>query len=191
MDNLFPAHAVLDWVLATLGLGLFLSLVFSWFKIFSVFRIHQLKVMPLNDETMEFFDNNRLLDIYYALAKGNKAALEENRRTSDAKSKLLSAGYKGILGSGVFFILFSFAYGVHTLSTKSGRNVTKRSYGMADQGQTENTSQPAKPDVPAEAEADKPNPNVQPPTYDVVTEGNDPSKVKGAKTAVKTYKDKR
>ncbi len=43
--------------------------------------------------TINFYDANELIDIYYAMAKGNMDALAQNKCVGDRKSQALYRGY--------------------------------------------------------------------------------------------------
>jgi hypothetical protein len=172
IDNLIPPETTLGWFLVTTGVLLFLSVFVSWSLIFSVFRMHQVEKIPLNSEMIEFFNNNELLDIYYALTRGNKSALENNRKTTDRKSKILSHGYRAMIISGLLLILFLSLFVIHRWNKPM---VIKKTEGRLIMSVKENEN-PTSQDV-EKPSTKKPNPNVVPPTYDVVTEGYDPSKI--------------
>jgi len=173
IDNLIPPGTVLGWFLVATGALLFFSIFVSWSLIFSVFRMHQVEKIPLNSEMIEFFDDNRLLDIYYALSRGNKTALENNRKTTDRKSRMLYLGYKAIIVSGFLLLMFLSLFLVHTWNSKPGTvKKAERSLIMSAKENEHPTSQNIE-----KPSAEKPNPNVVPPTYDLVTEGYDPSKI--------------
>jgi hypothetical protein len=173
IDNLIPPKTTTEWALVILGAFLFIMIFVSWFLIFNVLRIHTIVKMPLDAETIDFFDNNELIDIYYALAKGNKDALAENRKITNQKSQRLYRGYVSIIISGIILALFLAIFVIHSWN---GPNKIKKAEGgitMADDKNQDTTSQggDSKPDV-------KPKPGIKPPKYGIVTEGFDPSKIK-------------
>ncbi len=88
--RLFPPHCFLDWLLVIILFLLFLFIVLSWFLLFSILRTACLATTPLN---ISFFEKNKLVNIYYSLAKTNREALLRNTRTNDHKSVLLKWGY--------------------------------------------------------------------------------------------------
>ena len=172
IDNLIPPETTLGWFLVTTGVLLFLSVFVSWFLILSVLRMRLVEKIPLNPEMIQFFDKNELLDIYYALTRGNKSALENNRKTTERKSKALHLGYSGTMASGLLLILFLSLFVIHRWNKPMIIKKTEGSQTMSAKENEHPTSQNI--EKPA---AEKPNPNVVPPTYDLVTEGYDPSKI--------------
>jgi hypothetical protein len=173
IDNFIPPKTIAEWALVILGAFLFIMLFLSWFLIFNVLRIHALVKMPLDAETIAFFDNNKLIDIYYALAKGNKDALAENRRTTDLKSRRLYHGYVSMIISGITLALFLSIFVVHSWNEPERIEKVKGDITMADDTNQDTTSQggDCKPQ-------DKPNSDIKPPKYGSVTHGFDPSKIK-------------
>ena len=110
IGNLIPPKSELEWILLISGILVFLSILISWFLLFRVIRTHDVIKIPLDEEVIDFFDKNRLIDIYYALSIGMKDALEENRKLGDKKSKRLYYGYTMINITVYLFILFSFLF---------------------------------------------------------------------------------
>jgi len=110
---LFPPSDTIEWLLVLTLFLLFISIIVSWFLIFKTLRIAYLSKTPLS---IKFFDNHRLVDIYYATAKTNQKALSQNRKTNNHKSKLLKYGYSSMCVTMfliiIFFSLFAF-YACH------------------------------------------------------------------------------
>jgi len=76
--------------LVALASILCLLLLSSWYLSFSVLKIQGTEKMPLD---IDFYDRNTLLNAHYALARGNKEALECNQKIGDQKSKSLAVAY--------------------------------------------------------------------------------------------------
>ena len=172
-EQLFPPHDILDWLLAATLFLLFISIIVSWFLIFKILRISHLSKTPLS---INFFDEHKLVDIYYATAKTNHMALLQNRQTNNRKSKLLEYGYEAMritmLLIIIFFSLFAF-YACHQPNHKYNSKVESKSITRVNQGAIFMEDQ--KPEVqditePVEVE---PDPDVQPLEPDIVTEGCD------------------
>lgn len=183
IDKLIPPKNNLEWALVIIGALLFIMVFISWFLIFNVLRLHTITKMPLTAETIDFFYANELVDIYYTLAKGNKDALEENRKRTNIKSRRLHHGYISIIISGVLLVSFWSLFVVHSWNEPKNPKNNERSISMADDKNQDTTSEgDSKPVVV------KPNTGIKPPKYDVVTEGFDPSKIKD-KVGGKTEKE--
>jgi hypothetical protein len=172
IDNLIPPQTALGWFLIMSGVLLFLSVFASWFLILSVLRMRPVEKIPLNPEMIQFFDKNEMLDIYYALTRGNMNALENNRKTTERKSKMLHLGYSATMASGLLLILFLSLFVIHTWNKPMPIKKTERSQIMSAKENENPTPQNVEKPTPQ-----KPNPNVVPPTYDLITEGYDPSKI--------------
>jgi uncharacterized membrane protein (DUF485 family) len=170
--NLIPPKSPLEWSLIIMATVLFAAIFLSWVYIFNALRLHSLTKPPLNDETIKFFNDNEMIDIYYALTKGNKDALIENRRTTDKKSKMLYRGYNAIIVCGLLLILFLSLFVIHSWNNPEKMNQHERSMTMASEDNGKENQEQEKPS------SEKPNPNITPPAYERVTEGYDPSKIK-------------
>lgn len=170
IDNLIPPKTALEWILVIIAALLCASIFVSWFLIFNALRLHNVMKPPLNDETIIFFDDNRMIDIYYALAKGNRDAIKVNRDTIDRKSKRLYNGYNAIIVSGFILVAFLLLFIVHSWNNPKTVKQDQRSITMTKE--TNEKSQKSE-----EHPSEKPDPNVIAPTYDIVTEGFDPYKI--------------
>jgi len=171
IDNLIPPKTVLEWALVIIAAFLCATIFVSWCLIFNTLRLHNLTKPPLNDETIKFFDENKMIDIYYALAKGNSNAIKANRNTTDRKSKRLYYGYNVIIVSGFILVAFLSLFVIHSWNNPKTVKQDERSLSMTK----------VKKDKPQKPSTEKPDPKVIPPTYDIVTEGYDPSKVQTKK----------
>jgi hypothetical protein len=110
VDTLVPPAGVLELTALALALGTTGALVMAWLRAFQVLRVHKIRGMILGDETIQFFDNNRLIDIYYALARENTVAWQANRAVSDAKAATLASAYRWITATVVLLLVFSTLY---------------------------------------------------------------------------------
>ncbi len=111
LDN-FSIHSKdwCEWTLVVIGLLLFLDSLGTWFILLRVLRLEHLYVIPMNDETIKFYDDNRLIDIYYAMAKGIKDTLIVNEDAISKKSKLLGIAYLLLIFYTSLFFIFSVFY---------------------------------------------------------------------------------
>jgi hypothetical protein len=89
-SSFLPPDDNIEWLLVIIAAVLLVSLIAAWFKIFSVFKTHEYSKIPID---ITFFDNNRLVDIYHAMARGIRIELLNNRATTDTKSRKLYHGY--------------------------------------------------------------------------------------------------
>lgn len=100
---------VFSIILLAYSLVLAVFMLVAWFEVFRAARVVGIMRMPLD---IQFFDDNRTLDIHYALARGNKRALKVNMKVNQLKSERLARGYRFIrltvVGIAVFLLLFGF-----------------------------------------------------------------------------------
>lgn len=176
IDNAFPPSSFIEWLLFLLACGIIASLVFAWYFNFRVLKSHALIKLPLDDETIEFYSNNELVDIHYAMTNGIKDALNKNKATTDKKSKFLFRGYKAILTTGTLLLIFIMVFLVRNGEEKptntKAMEVVQMSEETTDNGNNKPVEPPANVEKPPKA---TPDPKVKPPQFQVVTEGYDPS----------------
>jgi len=113
IDNLVPPTTYLDNLLIIVAISILLTLFISWFKIFNVLRTQQTNKIPMDQPMIKFFYDNELIDIYYALTKGNKDALNKNLEVTKYKANELNNGYIFINITIILLGLFSILYGIH------------------------------------------------------------------------------
>lgn len=99
-----------EWILIIIGFILFLILIFTWFILLKVLKLRELLILPFDDETIKFFDDNRLIDIYYALSKGVKEAIKKNQIVIKSKSDSLAIAYKLLYLYTFLFLVLSVFY---------------------------------------------------------------------------------
>ncbi len=175
--SLIPPTGLIEWILLILGFLLIVFLVISWFLIFSVHKVHNVIKIPLTKEMIHFFRDNRLIDIYYALAKGNQAVYEKNVETTNKKSLRLVWSYRMMITSVIILLAFSCVYGYYNWNKRL--NHTHKIKGvsvMNDENRDEVKDDSSK--RKSQRSEDEPNEDVQPPRYQKLTEGYTPPKEK-------------
>ena len=65
---------------------------------------------PLNQEVLDFFENETRLTVYYGLAKENSNAYAENKKATDTKYNILKWSYRIMLSVFVMLALLSLIY---------------------------------------------------------------------------------
>jgi hypothetical protein len=110
VDSFVPPVGIPHLAMVLLAVGMTGALVMSWYRAFQVLRVHRTRGILLGDKTIEFFDENRLIDIYYALAKENTVTWQANRAVNDAKAATLASAYRWITATVVLLLLFSSLY---------------------------------------------------------------------------------
>lgn len=100
----------IEWYLIIIGLIMFLLLLLTWLYLLRVLRLEQLYVIPMDDKTISFYDDNKLIDIYFAMSKGIKDAVLVNEKIIETKSSLLGIAYKLVRLYTLLFLIFSILY---------------------------------------------------------------------------------
>ena len=165
IKDLLPPTSILSWSLLVVGGILFIAVSTSWVLIFWVLRQRVVIKIPLDDEMLNFFHDNRLVDIYYTLAKGNKDALKENRAVTGRKARILDYGYKAIAVTICLVFVFSFLFGIYYWKRSSVSKANKKGGCIMSHDEEKNKEEEPKIDI-------------KPPVYDKITEGVDNSNVK-------------
>jgi hypothetical protein len=123
IDKARPPFSNFEWVLIILAFIILLLLAASFFIIFTVLRIQRLKVLPLTLEMLEFFNDNRLIDIYFALSKGNEEAVRENLEVTKYKANMLNIGYILINITVILLLSFSIFYIIYMINPFQGMKI--------------------------------------------------------------------
>ncbi|HVU08651.1 MAG TPA: hypothetical protein VHG89_08935 [Verrucomicrobiae bacterium] len=85
----FPLGLPQDWPLVAVGgLALFFSAT-GWFLTVHAIKLRPYKSRPLDKETLDFFDNQSLLNIYDSFSRRNIADYEENKNGTNKKLAVL------------------------------------------------------------------------------------------------------
>ena len=116
-EHLLPPKDCLECFLFVFASLLLLSLVVAWGFLFAVMTLRPLETIPMNDEMRKFWKDNKLLDIYHAIAVRNGQAHEKNVAVTNKKVRWLRAGYIATAISLGLLLLFSVLYVVHTWTT--------------------------------------------------------------------------
>lgn len=107
-DSILPPEGCLECSLVVFTTSLFYVIIAAWIVLFRAFQIHNLAKIPID---VEFFDENKLVDIYHSLSIGLRENLLINRGTIDRKARYLDIGY------GLIYIVVGFMVAVFTLFT--------------------------------------------------------------------------
>lgn len=117
---IIPPQDLIDFFIILTVISLVISTLIAWWFVFSALRIHSYIKEPMDNDTLLFYDNNNLIDIYYAMSKGNISAISKNKNTGDLKSKSLYRGYKAMVCSVVILsVLFVLTFFQHFLTAAS------------------------------------------------------------------------
>lgn len=168
INEYVPPKGYLEWIILSLGLVFFISIIFAWNYIFNVLRLSGVKKIPLNSEVIEFFDKHRLLDIYYSLARGIKDALEFNRNIAKEKEKKLAKAYNSILIAGISLLFLIGSLIIYKWNEPRINNNGGQIMATEDNDKKKSSSE-------------KPNPEIKPPTFPTVNEDASPTILKDIK----------
>jgi len=119
---------LLEWALGVSVVLVLLALFITWATLFRSLSMIELRQIPLNDEMITFFDAHRPVDICYALSKGIKNALLENRNKIKQKEQQVSAGYKWTAITVGLFLLLAVLFGCYKFA-KCNREPTLKITG--------------------------------------------------------------
>lgn len=104
--ELIPAENCIEKLLLLFAALTLISILASWGFVFRAMYIQRLKKAPLNDELISFYDEDKLIDIYYAMSKQFSISLAENKVINDWKAKNIARSFWCIVGTVVFLTLF-------------------------------------------------------------------------------------
>lgn len=105
MEHALPARDTIDWALITDGAATLICAVISWFLVSRVITMSSYRGRPLNDDVLSFYRKNRRIDIYYAFAKANAKALEENSEKTARKYRTLIIAFRWMYAAAVGLLL--------------------------------------------------------------------------------------
>jgi len=188
LQSTIPPENSLEWIIIIVDILLLFLMVVAWFVIFSVFKIHQYAKIPID---VDFFDNNELIDIYYAMSKGLKSNNEQNKENGDKKSKRLYHGYILIQIIVILLCIFSFLLVAKSWQGQVKKEAVKMSQSQNQRNNNSQNSNTGTSSSNSSSPNQTPNPKIKPPTFQMVTESYDPSKLFQRKTdGQKTTKKK-
>ena len=89
----FPFSLPPDLPLIVVGLITLIMCAVGLFLAHHAMKLRPVVSRPLNQEILDFFENETRITIYYGLAKENSNAYAENKRATDAKYTILKWSY--------------------------------------------------------------------------------------------------
>ena len=109
-DNVVPPDGCLEASLLVVCVALFLSLVVAWFRTLDVFRLRELKLLPVDKKMQQFFTPHSALTVYVKLSERLGEVVEYNVGVIDKKATALSKGHAAIRLSCVLFVVLAALY---------------------------------------------------------------------------------
>lgn len=110
LASILPPANPLEWLLTLVTAGVLVLLVITWFFAFRVLRVTWFRKIPID---IDMFDNNRLIDTYYAYSRGIKKWWEFNRDEGDLKSRALNHAYDLVRLTVVLFVILCVLFTLH------------------------------------------------------------------------------
>lgn len=191
LERFLPPKSALELALFILTIMMSVALLIAWFFIFSVLRMQDIYKLPLDTETIEFFAENKEIDIYYYLSIGIKDSLVENRLIGNRKSKKLICGYNSICIAAVLLLIFAILFGLY--KWREPKPETRGNSAMSEENkQQKPNSQPTNPGPTrplTQPPPEKPTPGITPPRFPRVTTGEDPPPVRDPRGDTKVTMD--
>jgi hypothetical protein len=111
LDRFVPPKSCLEIILVVFSIVILLLIALSWGFLFAVLRLDDLTGLPLDDKTLEFFVEQKEIDVYYYLSQGMATALASNRAIVNKKSQKLRVAYYLICVTIIMLITFATLYG--------------------------------------------------------------------------------
>lgn len=110
LASILPPGNPLELLLTLVTAAVLVLLVITWFFAFRVLRVTWLRKIPID---ADMFNNNRLIDAYYAYSRGIKEWWEFNRDKGDLKSCALNHAYDLIRVTVVLFVILCVLFTIH------------------------------------------------------------------------------
>ncbi|MFA5112144.1 MAG: hypothetical protein WC443_12100 [Desulfobaccales bacterium] len=105
-----PPSSCLEYIIIASCLLLFFCLAKSWYHLVSVLCLHTVRRAPLNEDSLNFFNDNRLIDIYFSQAKRFAEFLPENMAKTDLKAAHFGKAYWWLRVALFVFIAVALSY---------------------------------------------------------------------------------
>ncbi|WP_447964989.1 hypothetical protein [Nitrospira sp. Ecomares 2.1] len=186
-ESTLPPKNSIEWALVILALFSLILLFIAWWNALQVLRNSQLQKIPLTEETIKWFGEHSLPNIYRGMTEGIRKAKEVNRQVGNKKLRKLSLAFSLIMINGIVMLFLLLIFGIHTWESKSRISHPQEPEKVERKGQMAITKghapQPSEiPESNPSQEPGKPqepkiDPNLIPPPFETVTEGFDPLKL--------------
>ncbi len=202
--DLIPPENGVEKLLLILASLVLVGLLASWGFAFQAMHVQGIKKAPLNEKVLSFYNDNKLINIYYGMAKQFSLSLEYNRAITNLKAQSIKRSFWCIVATVIFFNLFIIVSAVNTNSNSESVTTelttlkeNKEKFSIAENPVTktkeepkmsENDSNgdtqpeaPAQPTEPAPQTPERPDLDIVAPDFDIATESFDPSKLSNGK----------
>ena len=157
-NTFIPPNSELELLMIVLIALLFLSVIASWFYLFSVLRVSRWERVNIEPD---YFEKNELGDIYIGHAKAITNSMYSNVKNNEEKAASLQRAYKLMKISIIILILTALIYGIQL--GKSEYKTPKGAISMTDENQDSGNGKETKPES-GDGGQSKPNWDVTPPS---------------------------
>jgi len=79
-DHLVPPRGVFDWLLVILAASIAVLVAATWLSLLRVLKVRKIRVLPFEDATVQYFRGNRLVDVYFNVARSLSEAWRRDER---------------------------------------------------------------------------------------------------------------
>lgn len=104
-DRVLPPNSLTEWSIVALIALVVAGLVTSWVFVFRVLTVDHRPAIAVTDEVADFYDQNRLVDIYYVMSRRIGDAAAENCDLGQKKARRLTNGYLSLMATGVLLLV--------------------------------------------------------------------------------------
>lgn len=196
IDGVIPPQGKIESIFLVAVLLSGLTVVVSWFSFLLVLRARKLENLRLDEKSLEFFRNNRRVDVHYGISKRAVEAFGDNDIHIAAKLRRLTCGYLSAL-VGVVLLAISLSIFCYLKWKKPEPKPYERTYKVSIMSnnqkgdiqmpeETNNSGQEQQSDAGSQGDQssdneqlpdDQPNTDVQAPTNIIQTEGVEYSQI--------------
>ena len=113
-DHFLPPQGRLDVLMVSLALPTAVLVAATWLSLLSVLRVHQIRVLPFDQATLQYFHANRLVDIHFNVARSLSEAWIVNQGVNERKLEKLTVAYRMMIVTLALVLVVSVLYAVRT-----------------------------------------------------------------------------
>lgn len=191
-----PPEGPIEYIFLGFTILTCLTVGVSWFSFLLVLRVRSLESLRFDDKILDFFRNNRRVDVHYAISKRASEAFSVNDDHIAYKLRSLASGYLfanvGVVLLAISLLIFgvikwvdpdpkpherTYKVSLINLNQKGEKNMADEKQGGSEQQQTDSGSQDSQSGSGEQPSIDQPNTDVQAPKNVILTEAVDYSKI--------------
>ena len=119
-DHLLAPQGLLPWLLVILAVPTAFLVAATWLSLLRVLRLQDIRVLPFDEAIVQYFRANRLVDVYFNVARSLSEAWVANQAANEIKIQKLTAAYRMMILTLALILLFSLLYAVHAWTGGAG-----------------------------------------------------------------------